>query len=324
MSVIKPQSLRPGDTIGIVAPASPPDLKRLYIGCQFYESLGLKVRFGRYIEQTYGYLAGSDKERLQDLHDMFKDDDIRGIFCACGGYGTARIAEHIDYDLIQRHPKVFLGYSDITFLHVAIFQRTGLVTFHGPMPSSDLGYTMLEGHPVVHPMTEKYLKQIMAPRQMKHAYSDALDGPIETSIEVLVEAEDIVQGTIMGGNLSLLVSTLGTPFEVDTKGKILFIEEVDEEPYRVDRMLNQLRLAGKFTDAEGIIIADFAHCGPQKRKPSLSLEEVLSDHLQSVRKPLVRGFQVGHCEPHMTIPIGVQARVDTTNATLTIEPGLIK
>jgi muramoyltetrapeptide carboxypeptidase len=303
IEVIKPRPLAVGDTIGVIAPASGPNKEKAHHAKGFLEGMGFKVQFGQSLERAHGYLAGTDQERTDELHQMFADPDIKGIFCVCGGYGTPRIADRLDYELIRSNPKVFWGYSDITFLHVALLQHAGLVTFHGPMLSSDLG-----DHNV-HPLTKGTFAQLIKPTTL--TYSEEV-----RPLTPLVEG--VAGGIIVGGNLTLLQSTLGTPYEINTMDKLLFIEEIEEEPYRIDRMLNQLRMAGKFRDAAGIIICDFNNCTPTKGKPSLSLDEVFNDHIVSAGKPTLRGFSIGHSSPNLAIPIGVHARLDTYTKTLTI------
>jgi muramoyltetrapeptide carboxypeptidase len=307
--IMKPRALAPGDTIGVIAPASWPNKEKAQKAGQFFEGLGYKVQFGQSLDRVHGYLAGTDQERIDELHGMFRDPSIKGIICVCGGYGTGRIAAQLDYELIRTNPKVFWGYSDITFLHVSILQKAGLVTFHGPMLSSDIGADD------VHPLTKETFNQVFQPTKL--TYTEELR-PLTTFVE------GKAKGQIVGGNLTLLVSTLGTPYEVDTKNKLLFIEEIEEEPYRIDRMLNQLKMAGKFKDAAGIILCDFHNCIPTTRKPSLSIEEIIEDHVVSAGKPTLAGFSIGHCSPNLAVPIGVEGVLDTYSKTFSIEePGVI-
>jgi muramoyltetrapeptide carboxypeptidase len=303
-ALIKPQCLRAGDTVGVAAPASWPDRSKALRAAEVLKEWGLDVQFGRSLSRRHGYLAGTDQERVDEIHQLFADARIKAIFCVCGGYGTPRIAEHLDYDLIRANPKIFWGYSDITFLHVAIVQRAGLVTVHGPMLSSDLGQDS------VHPHTKQTFRQMFEPTPFR--YSEEI-----SSLRTLVPGK--AEGALIGGNLSLLVSTLGTEFEIETKGKLLFIEEVDEEPYRVDRMFNQLRMAGKFADAAGIILCNFQNCVPGKRKESLTLDEVVEDHVLSAGKPTVSGLLIGHCSPNYAIPVGLGATLDAERKTLSID-----
>jgi muramoyltetrapeptide carboxypeptidase len=307
MSKLMPNRLRAGDTVGVIAPASPPNKKNLEKGIEFLKGLGLKVKVGKSVEKTYGYLAGTDQERLEDLHTMFLDSEVKAIFCACGGYGTARMAENIEYDMIKANPKIFWGYSDITFLHTAIRQETGLVTFHGPMLASDIGKEDTL------PLSKEGFRQLFEPTEV--VYTERIS-PLETLVE------GVASGELVGGNLSLIVSTLGTPYEIDTKGKLLFIEDVNEEPRSVDRMLNQLKMAGKLDEVNGIVIGDFCDCS-SKRELSLPLEEVISHYVRSANKPALKGFLMGHCNPHVSIPLGVQATLNTHEKRLIVESGIV-
>ncbi|MFS0654422.1 S66 peptidase family protein [Bacillus sp. 179-C3.3 HS] len=303
----RPAALRVGDTVGIIAPASPPDEMKLAKGIEFLESLGLHVKKGQYIDRRYGYLAGRDHERVEEIHRMFRDREVKAIICACGGYGTARLAEAIDYDLIRQNPKIFWGYSDITFLHMAIHQTTGLVTFHGPMLSSDVG------HKEVHPLTKDTFLQLFSPTTFTYGHHLS---PLHTYYPGTVSAE------ITGGNLALIVTTLGTPFEIDTKGKLLFIEDIDEEPYKIDRMMQHLKSAGKLDDAAGFIIGDFHQCEPKTEAPSLTLEELWETYIVPQKKPALGGFRIGHSSPNFAIPIGATSVLDATKKTLCVSPGV--
>lgn len=305
--VIKASKLKVGDTIGVIAPASPPKREPLKKALSFLEELGLDIKLGKSVHKKYGYLAGYDQERIEDIHMMFKDNDVKAIICACGGFGTGRIASRLDYNLIRENPKIFWGYSDVTFLHTAIYQQTGIVTFHGPMLSSDIGLSD------VHNLTRKSFEQLFNLKDI--IYTNKLS-PLETVVE------GTATGPVIGGNLTLLVSTLGTPFEVDSKGKILFIEDIDEEPYKVDRMMNQLKMAGKFDDASGIIIGDFKNCVPEKREQSLTLDEVLKEHISDAGKPVLKGFHIGHSSPSIAIPLGSMGQMNTYNQTFIVETGI--
>ncbi|WP_026692289.1 S66 peptidase family protein [Peribacillus kribbensis] len=302
----KPVRLKKGDTVGIIAPASPPDSANLKRALSILEHMGLKVKLGSNLKREYGYLAGSDEERLEDLHNSFLDPEIKGIICACGGYGTGRLASSIDFGLIKDHPKIFWGYSDITFLHTAIYQNTGLVTFHGPMPASDIGKEDADD------ISKSAFRQLFEPAEF--IYSEKM-APLET----IVEGE--AKGILTGGNLSLLASGIGTAFEIDTKGKLLLIEDVNEEPRAVDRMLNQLYMAGKLDAAAGIVVGDFHNCVPQREK-SLSLDEVLDFYIKRANKPALKGFLIGHCSPHYGVPLGVPAFLDTRSKTLAMDSGV--
>lgn len=304
--LIKPERLKKGDTVGIIAPASPPNKENLERGLKFLKDFGLNYKLGKSLYKEYGYLAGSDEERLTDLHEMFLDDQVKGIICAGGGYGTARIASAIDYKVISRNPKIFWGYSDITFLHTAIRQQAGLVTFHGPMIASDIGKED------ANLISKDQYKQLFHPAELNYT----------NDISVLDEmVAGTAEGILIGGNLSLLSSTMGTKFEIDTAGKILLIEDINEEPRAVDRMLNQLYMAGKLQDAAGILVGDFNNCVPE-RELSLSLEEVLDHYIKLAGRPAMKGFNMGHCSPHIAVPFGTHARLDTSSKTLIVESGI--
>lgn len=307
MKIVKPNRLPKGGTVGVIAPAGPPNQENLEYGIRFLTNLGLKVKIGKNVGKINGYLAGKDEERLEDLHEMFLDHEVKGIFCACGGYGTGRIAAQINYEIIRKNPKIFWGYSDITFLHTAIRQQTGLVTFHGPMLGSDVGKKD------IHPLSKVGFRQLFQPWEI--TYSEQI-----SPLEVLEEGTAV--GELVGGNLTLLVSTLGTKFEIDTKDKILFIEDIHEEPRTVDRMLNQLYMAGKLEAANGILIGDFCGCEP-KRNPSFTLEGVISHYTALSGKPALKGFQIGHCNPHIAIPLGVQVELNTFEKRITVESGIL-
>lgn len=305
--MIKPERLKKGDTVAVIAPASPPSLESLQKGISYLEEeLELKVKVGDHVYDQYGYLAGEDEARLTDLENAFLDKEVKGIICACGGYGTARLASQINYLIIAQNPKIFWGYSDITFLHTAIFNNTGLVTFHGPMLSSDIGKDDC------HPLSRNLFQQLFEPQEM--IYTEEY-----STLEVLVEGK--ASGKITGGNLSLITSSIGTPFEIDTKSKILLMEDINEEPRSVDRMLNQLMQAGKLTDAKGIVIGDFHQCHSRRDK-SLALEEVINHYIQQAGKPTMKGFQIGHCSPHISIPLGVNAEINTKEKVLMIDSGV--
>ncbi|MGE6486825.1 S66 peptidase family protein [Paenisporosarcina sp. NPDC076898] len=304
---IRPLRLQKGDTIGIIAPSSPPNLESLQRSLAFLEQLGLNVKMGKHVENVHGYLAGTDDERLEDLQAMLADPHIKGIICAGGGYGAGRYADRIDFQLMAEQPKILWGYSDITFLHTTIGQFANVVTFHGPMLASDVGKDTFQD------LSARMFNQLFEPIELH--YTEAIS-PLTTL------SGGNAQGELVGGNLSLLVSALGSKYEIDTRGKLLLLEDVDEEPYKVDSMLNQLRLAGKLQDVAGIVVGDFARAEPKKRKTTLTLGEVLEHYLGDLGKPVVSGFKIGHCEPHFAVPLGVEAKLDGDAKTLTILPGV--
>ncbi|MBN8234226.1 LD-carboxypeptidase [Halobacillus kuroshimensis] len=303
----KPKRLQKGDTVGVIAPASPPDLTNLSNALPFLHSLGLNVMIGPNVKRTYGYLAGTDRERVNDLHQMFRDPAIKGIFCAGGGYGTSRLAASIDYNMIRRNPKVFWGYSDITFLHTAIQRQADLVTFHGPMLSSDVG------KPDFDDRSKQRFTQLFHPETFTYTN--------ETS-PLQVISRGTASGRLVGGNLSLLVNSIGSPYEIDTKNRLLLIEDVGEEPYRIDSFLSQLKLAGKLDEASGIVVGDFSETEPKKKKETIELQEVFRHYFADLQKPVLSGFRIGHCLPHYAVPLGVEAELCSSGKYLRIAAGV--
>lgn len=306
--MIIPDRLHEGDTIGIISPAGTPDPVKLECGVRWLEQLGFKVTIGKYVDRVFGYLAGSDDERLNDFHEMFENDRIRAIICSRGGYGCARFADKIDYRLVAAHPKIFWGYSDITYLHTAIRQMTGLVTFHGPMLASDLGADDVEL------LSRQLFSQLFQPTSLR--YDENI-----SSLQVIHGGS--AEGILVGGNLSLLVSSLGTPYEINTKNRLLLLEDIGEEPYRVDGMLNQLRLAGKLDQSAGFIIGNFRTDQHPENHSAISCEEVIYDYLAPLGKPALSGFLIGHCQPNFSVPLGVAALLDADRKQLWTQPGVM-
>ena len=303
--MIKPEALKFGDTVGIIAPASPTTEERVKKAHDKLIEMGFKVKMGKSPYERYGYLSGTDSIRAEDINEMFRDKEVDGIICIRGGYGTPRILDLLDYEAIKNNPKVFVGYSDITALHIAFTQIADLVTYHGPMVASDMIGNFSE-----------FSKDNLYKSIMETDPIGKISNP--PGEEIITINGGIAEGSIIGGNLSLIVDTIGTPYEIDVKGKILFIEEIGEEPYNIDRMLNQLRLAGKLHDAVGIILGDFNNCVSKKHDENLTLEQVIEDHIKPVGKPTIFNLQAGHCEPMVTIPFGVRARLDADKKELII------
>lgn len=294
----KPRALKFGDTIGLVAPASFASEDKIGKSIETIEEMGFKIKIGKSIYEKHGYLSGKDEIRAKDINEMFKDPDVDGIICLRGGYGTPRILDLLDYNIIKENPKVFVGYSDITALHIVFNQICDLITFHGPMVSSDMIGNFQE-----------FSKKSLFKSIMENEVIGLIGNP--PGEEVIKINGGVVEGTIIGGNLSLIADTIGTAYEIDTKGKILLIEEVGEEPYSIDRMLNQLRLSGKLEDAIGIILGDFNDCDPKRHyENSLSLKQVIEDYMKPLNKPCIYNFQSGHCNPIITLPLGINTRLD--------------
>lgn len=305
----KPLRLREGSTVALIAPGSPISEDRITKSLANLAALGLRVKEGEHWRNRNGYLAGADAARIADLHQAFADPEVEAVWCARGGYGCSRLLSMLDYDLIRRHPKILIGYSDITALHLAIHQRTGLVTFHGPVAASDYPENTLE-----------HLKSVLF--EARSPYTLSMPGSEEAlpgeEFRPFVIAPGRAQGALMGGNLALLSALAGTPFAPSFKGKIAFIEDIGEQPYRLDRMLTQLLQATDLTKAAGIALGVFSDCQPKGDTPSLTLSETLHDRLGGLGIPVAYGFPFGHVAHQATLPYGVSAAMDTTKGTLTL------
>ena len=300
---IRPQRLTKGDTVGVVALSGPLALEYLPEKLALLEDLGLRVKIGETVGLTGKYLAGTDEERINDLHKMIQDPEVKGIFCLEGGYGAARIADRIDYQSLEENPKIFWGFSDVTYLHTAFQEYSNIITFHGPMLSSGGSNEFTE-------FSKRMFQQLFTPFEIQ--YDENL-----TPLQTLVQGS--ARGELTGGNLNRLVSTLGTKFELDTKGKIVLLEDIGESIENIDSMLNQLRLSRKLEEAAGFAIGNFTAI------PDGTLEEVWSlliEYLKPFGKPAVAGFMVGHCEPNIAIPLGVEAILDADLKVLRILPGV--
>jgi muramoyltetrapeptide carboxypeptidase len=311
---ILPAHLNPGDQVGLISPASYIDDEGLEKAIEHLKSLDLKPVLGKNIRALYGSLAGTDEQRLADLHQMFADPQIKGIWCARGGYGCARFLPKLDYKMIRQNPKVFIGYSDITALHLALERHTGLVTFHGPVGSSPLtDYTRSQVKTLLFTPFEQH-KIELAPKQAEQALENA-------AFKTTVIRPGRAEGTLTGGNLSLLASVVGTDYAPQLKNKILFLEDVGEKPYRIDRMLTTLRQAWPMEELAGIALGVFSDCEAKEGSRSLSLLQTLEDRLGDLAMPIIYGLSFGHIDEMCTLPLGIRARLDTETASLTLLEG---
>lgn len=315
--VILPHALREGSTIGIIAPASGVSMRELDDGVATLKSWGCKVELGKAISKGNGYLAASDEARATEFMEFIKRPDIDAIICARGGYGVMRILPMLDFDVIRSNPKIIVGYSDITALVNAVYSRSRVVAFHGPVASSTFN-TFTKDYFYNTLFTNTPLGEIADSQEF-----DAIDFS-ESKLKVLHEGT--CKGRLVGGNLTLVVSTLGTPYEIDTTDAILFLEEVSEEPYKIDRMLTQLWLAGKLQTCKGIALGRFKDCERLRNpdfKVSFSLEQVLRERISSLGIPAVYGLPIGHIKSKMTVPIGTMASLDAEKGKLSIlEPSV--
>ncbi|MBN2031946.1 MAG: LD-carboxypeptidase [Deltaproteobacteria bacterium] len=297
---IKPFRLKQGDRIGVLSPAGPVGSEELLPGIKAVESLNFSVALSPHALSEEGYLAGGDDLRLHDLHAMFQDERVKAIFCARGGYGVLRLFEKIDFDLIRRHPKILVGYSDITALLLAVYKKTRLVTIHGPIlkeMAKNRGENL------------KFLMRLLTSREpavLRFKGARAL-------------RKGSAEGRLIGGNLSLLTHLTGTPFMPSPKGAILFIEEKGESLYRIDRMLTHLRLSGFLTRCKGLMIGAFEDCG----EPA-AVEALIEERLYNLSVPIMLGLPVGHGEENMALPIGVKATFDTARGTLSLSEPCVR
>jgi muramoyltetrapeptide carboxypeptidase len=295
------KKLEVGATVGLIAPSGPAAKpEHISQGAALLQSLGFKVLVGAGCYEKLGYMAGRDDIRIRDIHAFFANPEIAGIFCMKGGDGAPRLLDRLDYELIAKNPKVFIGYSDITALHLVINQKCGFITFHGPMPLSDYIHADFTGAE-----QSSLLHCVMSARP---------PGPITladggTPGRVLVSGN--AQGMTVGGNLALICGLMGTPYEIDTRGKILLLEDIDEANYRIDRMLTQLRLSGKLDQAAGIVIGQLANAEPVNAKKQFPLLEVLKSILLPSDKPILYDYCFGHAAgKKATIPLGAMAEID--------------
>lgn len=300
---IRPQRLKQGDTVGLVALSSPLKMEQLEAKTAFIESLGLHYKLGQTIGLPDGMLAGTDEERLEDLHAMIRDPEVKGIFCVRGGYGLARIVDQIDYQLLEENPKVIWGFSDVTSLHLAVNEFSNLVTFHGPMLSN--------GEEAMDALSAKMFQQLFSPLEIQ--YSEMIS-PLETI------SGGVVRGELTGGNLNRIVRTLGTKFEFDAQGKIIVLEDIKEALEHIDGMMNQLRQARKLEQAAGFVIGSFTELG--KEETYEEVLDIMREYLIPLNKPVLAGFQIGHCKPNVAIPLGVEAILDADEKVLRILPGV--
>jgi muramoyltetrapeptide carboxypeptidase len=286
MKIRLPSRLKPGDTIGIVAPAGPFDRELFSRGVRIFEEMGFEVYVPEGLLDARAYLAGTDKHRAEIVNQLFADPSIHAIVCARGGYGSLRILHLLNYDTIAKNPKIFLGFSDITALLTVLFDRCGLVTFHGPVVTSLAG----GGE-----MTKQSLLQTVS---SEHRLE------IEVSNGVTVNAGSGA-GILCGGNLTTLCHLVGTPFAPSFANKILFLEDRAEAPYKIDRMLMQMKLADCFRGLAGMVLGSFENCGPLQ-----AIIAIIKDQFGDCRIPIIAGLDAGHGNPNLTLPMGLEATLD--------------
>lgn len=311
-AVRRPRALREGDTIAIIAPAGPCKPERLEYGVTLLQEWGFRVRCLPSTEAGAGYLAlglgaGADRVKGEELTACFADPDIKGILCARGGYGTMRILPYVDWNAVRANPKWFGGYSDITGLHQAIRHEARLLTFHGPMAERQ------GQEPGLHPWTAAEWRRALTSTDPLGPIVPPPDAPAMTTIAVGRAA-----GPLVGGNLTLVASLAGTRWQLDPRGGILLLEDTNENPYRIDRMLTQLTLAGMFEGVRGVLFGDSADCDRPDDPRSFPLVQVLADRLGGLGVPVLYGFPCGHAQWRATLPLGARAELDAAARSLTI------
>ncbi|MBW2077651.1 MAG: LD-carboxypeptidase [Deltaproteobacteria bacterium] len=296
-SLIKGPRLKPNQTVGIISPSSPVEKSEISEGLQLLESFPLKVRQGRHLLDRINYLAGSDHDRVSDLHEMFSDTEVKAVFCARGGYGSARLLKEIDFSLIRNNPKIFVGFSDLTALLIALYTQCGLVTIHGPTLTN-----------LPHDKNWEHLSRLIATSQGTQVPFH--DGAVIT--------EGKARGILLGGNLSTLCSLLDTPYVPSFEGMILLIEDKGETPYRLDRMLTQLLLSDRLNKLAGLVVGHMVDCGKEEEVNAL-----LHERLGGLPIPVAAGLPVGHGGENISLPLGLPAVLDTERMVLEIEESAI-
>lgn len=314
--VLKPSALKQGDTIGLVCPAYSAFIREeVQIAVESLEILGFKVKKGEHMFDRYGYLAGTDADRAADINKMFADKSINGIMAMHGGWGCARILPLLDYKTIGQNPKVFIGYSDITALLLGIYAKTGLVTFHGPVGSSSWNNFSVDNFKNM--LIEGNAMQMSNPVKKG-------DNLVQTDDRIYTINAGKATGKLIGGNLTVLSHILGSPYTPDFKGSILFLEDVGEDIYRMDRMITQLKLAGILNQISGFVFGKCTDCPPSKGGyGSLTMEDIFEDHIKPLKIPAFSGAMIGHIKDKFTIPVGLEATIDAEKGSIALNEAAV-
>ncbi|MCS7208174.1 MAG: LD-carboxypeptidase [Fimbriimonadales bacterium] len=305
MNLLKPKAIEPGARLGVVSPSSPINADELEKGLAPFYQRGYQIVLGEHALARRGYLAGTDEQRARDLMAMFAREDIDAVLCARGGYGAARLIPYIDPAVFRNHPKLLIGYSDITVLHLWLQRHVGLVSLYAPMPIT---------------MTRRIPEHAMAVFWRALEVPEPLGElpPWDASYRTIVAGK--AQGRITGGCLCLVADSIGTPYEIETRNAIVVLEDVEEPPYRLDAMLNHLKLAGKWEGCRGIAFSEDTRWEQRVKaeEPTLTPDEVLDDYFGSLPQPSMAGFPFGHIHDPLTLPYGVLAELDSERGKLTI------
>ena len=308
---VKAPALKRGDLVALFNPSGFADDALIQRATVNLEKLGFRVMHAAHLRASRGNTAGTIGQRLTDLHTLFAHREVRALWAARGGSGTAQILPYIDYGLIARNPKVVIGYSDLTSLLLALYAKSGLVTFHGPVASS--GFT-----PFTVSQVEALLIEGRATYTMSTADEHAKRAINEPHFVQRVLKSGSAEGTLLGGNLSILTSMVGTPYLPDARNSLLFLEEISEAPYRIDRMLTQLEQSGMLSKARGAMLGVFVKCEPAAGEETLVLSQALTDHFAARPIPSAYGLSFGHIASQWVLPIGARARFDADARTLTL------
>ncbi len=304
-AAVRPAGLRPGDAIMFVAPARGVDVTEVQRAKDRLESLGYRVILPKNLVRHRGYLAGTDEQRAAELMEAFRRSDVNAVFPFSGGYGTTRILDRLDFRLISSHPKIVIGFSDLTALHVALATQANLVTFHAPNPDTGLGQP--DG---MNPFTARYFWRCLQADANEQSGGFAYETP-DPQHPMIGLRPGTARGPLIGGNLSLVCALMGTPYEIETEGRVLFLEDVHEAPYRVDRYLSQLRSAGKLQSPAAVILGQFTEGDPDPDEDSLTMEEVFGDYFDAASYPVILNFPAGHHRDNATLPMGIPVEVSS-------------
>jgi muramoyltetrapeptide carboxypeptidase len=312
LPALLPRRLQPGDTVGLVSPANATyEREPMDIAIESLQALGFKVRQAPHLRARWGQFGGHDAERAGDINAMFADDSVAGIVAMTGGSGCNRIVDKLDYKLIRSKPKYFGGYSDLTCLVNAMQRQTGLVTFHAPVASSEWNAFSVDHF--------KAMVMDAGTPLLKNPKGELGDNLVQREDRTVTVRGGKARGTLVGGNLAVLTSLAGTPYFPDCRGAILFIEEVNEYIYRVDRMFSTLRLTGALAQAAGIVLGKFTHCEPgDGNYQTLTLDEVFDDYLLPLNVPVYRGAMIGHIARKFTLPVGGEVEMDADAGTIQV------
>ena len=311
LDVLKPKSITKGDTVGLISPsAALADRLQIRFSVEALEALGFKVVTGNYVAGRHGHLAGTDEERASDFNEMFSDPEVKMIICIRGGSGAARILPLIHYHNIKENPKPFLGYSDITALHMAIHAQTGLITFHGPNGSGSWnGFNVSQ-------FEKLFFEREKIRYRNEEVKSDDL---VAKQNRIQTIRSGIAEGQIIGGNLTVLTALAGSPYLPDFKDKILFLEDIQEQPYKIDRMLSTLKLMGALDEISGFIFGQCTQCQPSDGYGSLTIEQILDDYVLPLNIPAYYGAMIGHIPKQFIIPIGARVAMDADNGIIELK-----